>query len=390
MPKNQVEVLSPEQLIREYDRTQANAFLGDNAAFFGSLLCSLEFSWQETNCDTAQTDGVSLEWNPQFFTSLNTDTRVTVLMHELWHVGLLHPLRRGIRDPKVWNQACDIYINNMLETMGYSFVGIENCWKDKQYAGWTEEDIYDHLMTNPKKQPKSGAFGGSGSMDGDMQTTQQNSPDKVTTQVVNSVTRAMHQQSMAGGKNPGQLPGDMKKVISEYLKPVVNWEEEFLQFFTELLDDDYTWKRPNRRYDDVYLPSRYQEEGKLAHLAYFLDVSGSIRPNDLTRFNSEVKYVKDEFKPLKMSLVQFTTRIVDEQIIEDSDEFDKLTIKGTGGTSLVEVRDWIIKNEPTAAIIFTDMEVRPMEKLPFDTPIIWVVVRNKRAVAPFGKVINID
>ena len=110
--------LTDEQLMREYDRTQAQAFLGKSAAFFGSLLCSLKFSWQRENCDTAQTDGTELQFNPDFFVWLKPETRKTVLMHELWHVGYLHGVRQGSRDPEFWNYACDIYINNQLEDDG--------------------------------------------------------------------------------------------------------------------------------------------------------------------------------------------------------------------------------------------------------------------------------
>jgi len=53
------------------------------------------------------------------------------------------------------------------------------------------------------------------------------------------------------------------------------------------------------------------------------------------------------------------------------------------------VREWIIKNKPTAAIIFSDMYVRPMEELPFDIPIIWCVLNNPNATVPFGEVVHI-
>ena len=107
--------LSDEQLMREYDRIQAQAFLGKSAAFFGSLLCSLKFSWKREDCPTACTDGIELHFNPDFFIWMCPDARETVLMHELWHVAYLHDIRRGSRDPEVWNQACDHFINLQLE-----------------------------------------------------------------------------------------------------------------------------------------------------------------------------------------------------------------------------------------------------------------------------------
>lgn len=378
--------LTDEQLMREYDRTQAQAFLGKSAAFFGSLLCSLKFSWQRENCDTAQTDGIELQFNPDFFVWLTKATRETVLMHELWHVAYLHGPRQGSRDGETWNYACDIFINNQLEEDGYSFEGIENCWKDPSYKGWVEEDIYDDLMKNHHKKPKcSGAFGmGSG---GDMVTpTSGSSPATI----VNNVVRAMQQQKLAGGTMAGKGAGRLQEVITQFLKPVVPWEQVLFNFFTDIDDTQYSWSRPNRRYTDIYLPSLIDDDGRLRHLAYFEDVSGSISNADSLRFNSEVAYVKSQFNPKRMSLVTFDDAIQDEIDITEEDTFEEIKITGRGGTSLIPVRDWIIKNKPTAAIIFSDMRVAPMQELPFDIPIIWVCLGNRNAVVPFGEILHID
>jgi len=62
---------------------------------------------------------------------------------------------------------------------------------------------------------------------------------------------------------------------------------------------------------------------------------------------------------------------------------------GRGGTCLIEVRQWIIDNEPTAAVIFTDMGVAPMRPLSVEVPILWVCTNNPGATVPFGKLIHI-
>lgn len=378
--------LTDEQLTREFDRTQANAFLGSNAAFFGSLACSLKFSWETQGCDTAQTDGEVLMFNPDFFIWMVPESRKTVYMHEMWHVALLHHLRRGSRDGEVWNQACDIYINNQLEADGYTFEGIGDCWIDPQYRGWVEEDIYDDLMKNPQKKPQAaGAFGfGAG---GDMKDpTTGCSPINV----INNVVRAMQQQKLAVGKMAGSGAGHLEEVITQFLKPVVPWQTVLHNFFTDIEDTTYTWTRPNRRYPDMYLPSLIDDDGRLRHLAYFEDVSGSISKADSLRFNSEVAYVKSQFNPKLMTLITFDDCI--QQVIDITEEetFEEIKITGRGGTSLVEVREWITKNQPTAAIIFSDMYVAPMQELPFDIPIIWVVLGNRNATVPFGEIVHID
>ena len=117
-------------------------------------------------------------------------------------------------------------------------------------------------------------------------------------------------------------------------------------------------------------------------------MSGSISDHDVKRFNSEVKYVKEQFNPKKMTLVQFDHGLRDEKVIEEDDAFDKVVVIGRGGTCLVEVREHMIKHNPTAAIIFTDLGVAPMEPLPTPIPIIWAVTGNYGDVL-FGKLIRI-
>ena len=374
--------------VRELDRVKAKAFMNKNSAFLAPILCNMRFEWTD-RIPTAETDGVDLRWNPNWFQKMVMGARVTVLLHEIWHIARLHSLRRGSRDPLWWNYACDIWINNMLEDENNSFEGIENCWKDQQYRGLVEEEIYDRIYNPNNKQtpPPTGSFGDDGGA-GDLGNQGQEISNQQKQELLSVVTMAAHSAKMSS--SPGSIPGDTEQILTQFLKPVVPWQQLLHRFFNDMLTTDYTWRRPNRRFDDIYLPSTYQDDGRLEHLMYFMDVSGSITQKDLLRFNSEVKYVWEEYQPQKMSLVQFDTRISHEQVIKEGDVLTEMVVKGGGGTSLVPVREHIIKHRPTAAIIFSDMEVEPMAKLPFEVPIIWVVLGGRRSHKPsFGDVIVI-
>ena len=142
------------------DRTKSTVFLDErNAAFLGSLMCSLNFEWTDS-LPTAATDGVKLYWNPQYFEKLPAPSRTTDLSHELWHVALLHQVRRGSRDAELWNIACDIKIDWMLKLMKgknhFSFEGIDSVldhapYNDPKYQTMTEEDIYDDIINNDNR-----------------------------------------------------------------------------------------------------------------------------------------------------------------------------------------------------------------------------------------------
>lgn len=368
------------ELNRKLDITKSKIFLGKNSAFFGSLLCSLDFFWTE-GINTACTNGNYYAWNPAWFLSLHPDARVTVLLHEIWHCARLHLPRIGSRDPLIWNIACDIVINNNLERDGYKFIGIENCWKDQSLFGKAEEDIYDLLMKNAAMQPPSGGSWGNGDDGGDLQPCQNDQKN------VNDVIRATHTAEQQG--QAGSIPGDVREIVDAFMDPVVPWEQYIHKFLTEQMNIRYKWNRPNRRYRHIYLPSRQRDQGKLGHVVVFIDVSGSISREQIKRVIAELVHIHRTYKPDELTLIQFDTRLTREHTINSHDDISSYEIIGGGGTCLIPVRDWIESNEPTAVIVFSDLEVQPMKQLSKDIPFLWVVLDNNSATVPFGEKVHV-
>ncbi len=378
-----MEVLNPDdldnlgfdvrKLNQDLDRAKSRVFLGKAAAFLGSLLCSLNFIWTKS-VETAATDGVHLYFNPEFYQKLLPETRETVLLHELWHVAYLHILRCGSRDPEIWNVACDYVINNALIAGGFSFKGIEWACIDPQYDNMGAEQIYDLIYQQPPPLPP---------MAKDLIPL----PDNQKQKAVSNVVQAVQTSKMAGGKNAGDLPGEIEMILTEFLTPVINWRIVLDRFFNDNEETNWTWARPNRRYTHQYLPSRYDDEGRLEVLNYYLDVSGSITDHDVVRFNSEVKHIKEKYNPKQLNLIQFDQIIQKIDTFNENDRFDKIVIVGRGGTSLWCVREHILETKPTAAIIFSDLECTAME--PIDCPVIWAVVNSPNAEVKFGKLIHV-
>jgi len=392
-------------LDREMDRTKTQVFLNKNAAFLGPLMCSLNFSWV-TDIQTACTDGVSLLWNPHFFLAMPVETRKTILMHELWHPARLDMLRRGSRDPEIWNYAADIWINNTLIREGYSFKGFKP-WHNFKYENWVTEDIYDDLIRERNEiiaslgpqqpspampwntpwliDPNTGGYDASDLVEPEETDIHQ----AMMHNALSNVISAAHQAKLAGGN----VLEDIEVTLSRFLQPKIDWDKALFNFFNELGGSDYSWARPNRRYQELYLPSLQEEYNGLAHIIYYEDVSGSISDADAVRFNSEFKHVHDYFQPEKMTMVQFDTIIQKEDVFLKEDPFEEVKIVGRGGTSLVCVRDHIIKHKPSAVVIFSDLQCNPMEALPIEAahiPIIWIVLNNRSAVVPHGSIFHLN
>lgn len=108
----------------------------------------VNFLWTE-DIKTAQTNGVSLYWNPHWLLKLPFDTRVTVLLHELWHIALLHMLRRGTVTRKSGIMLVIfalIICSNRRDTPSKA-----SALDDAAYGTQSAEEVYDGLyqMPNP-------------------------------------------------------------------------------------------------------------------------------------------------------------------------------------------------------------------------------------------------
>lgn len=376
------------ELTRMLDKTKSRIFSEDNSAFLGSILSSLYLIWvrDEAVLDTASTDYENIFFNVDWFLSLSPEARATLLEHELWHPALLHDVRRGDRCPDYWNYACDIRINNDLLARGRSFKGLEDGWIDPSFdknGRMAEEDIYDELIKRAAPMPKTGPFGKGGPA-GDLRPGNKKIDPNVQ---IGRVVRAIQQAEMAG--QAGKLPGQLREKLDEFLNPKVNWRVELMQFFTDLQDEDFSWKRPNRRSTEIYLPFRELDEGRLESIDFFVDVSGSITQRDAQITLSEVRYIWTVLKPKHLRLIQFDTKVQQVDEFTEDAQFDRIEIRGRGGTDFSPVKEWIETRRPTAAVILSDMECEPMPAPSYPCPIIWAVVRNKTAKVTCGKVIYI-
>lgn len=385
------------QLDKWLDQAKGRLFTMKGAGFLGSLLCNHRIIWDE-NCPTGWCDGSTIGLSPRFFTYLNRDTRVTLLVHELWHTGYDHMTRLAGRDPRIWNMAADYVINNDMVRNGFSFEGM-NGLIDPAYDNMTTEEVYHKLIEEGVKPPpcapgpgdpgdgKAGE-GGTGNqgnipdLSGDLREPTEEGAKEIMSKIVQAA------QASRMSKEAGVIPGETELHIDEFLNPVLPWDTLLHKYMNELSNDDYSWKRPSRRYEDEYLPSLQGENG-LEHLIYYLDISGSVSDEEIKRFNSEVKFIHESLAPKRLTLVTFDTKIQDVYEFEEDDVFEKIVVHGRGGTSLDCVQKHIVKHMPTAAVVFSDLFCYPMTPDP-RVPVLWIIVDNKKAKTNFGTNIHME
>lgn len=66
------------------------------------------------NIPTAATDGKRYYWNPKFVLKHSRKGLRIICGHEAFHAIYLHPMRRGSRNPKLWNIAVDYIVNGTV------------------------------------------------------------------------------------------------------------------------------------------------------------------------------------------------------------------------------------------------------------------------------------
>src|ERR1700733_2445237 len=120
--------------------------------FFGTLLFRLG-AQARSSIATMATDGVSLYFNPQFVETLSAAEIAGTLAHEVMHPALQHHTRRGGRNPRRWNMACDYAINPMLVDAGLTLP--KDVLLDHRFRGMSAERIYNLLEEKEQNQSSS-------------------------------------------------------------------------------------------------------------------------------------------------------------------------------------------------------------------------------------------
>lgn len=359
----------------ESDMLKARAQLLMEQPFFGTLALKLKLVQDDDNCDTAATDGTRLVYNSKFIGKLDNLTRKGLVAHEVMHCVFNHMTRRGERDHKIWNAACDFAINSHLLDSG--FILPEGGLVDRQYDGMSAEAIYNKIKDEDVKQCAWGIV-----LDADASQIDAGSNAALESDWQVAVTQAAQV-----AKTAGKLPAHLEHLIKDIVKPVVNWRTVLWPFCSSICHDDYSWRKPNRAYisEDEYLPSMYSEGA--GHIAVIIDTSGSCS-GYWQQFLSEIAAIHADLKPAKITVLHVDTKVAHVDEIEPEDDFPMSPIKGGGGTSFAPAFDYLNQHHDVdAAVYLTDLCSDEFGEEPL-YPVLWVSTTDRDA--PWGTVCRIE
>ena len=280
--------------------------------FFGALLYRLK-PVPNNRQPTMATDGVSLFYNDNFVEDLAPAELVGVLAHEVMHPALKHHVRRGDRNPRVWNIACDYAINPLLVDAGLHLP--KGILLDNSYRGMSAEAIYNRIAQEQEDgSAGQGKDGGQGQEPGQtpgqrpvetpggfgqvMDAPNPEEPGQTATPAQISQQEQQWSeattQAAAISRMAGKVPLGADRAIEGAAEAKVDWREHLRRTFSEAaFPADYSWSRPNRRFAHagLFLPS-VQKEG-VGELVVAVDCSGSISDRILGVFQAEVQALVD-------------------------------------------------------------------------------------------------
>jgi predicted metal-dependent peptidase len=354
--------------------------LGDAKLIFFSHVALSLLQEMDESVPTACTNSKWIKYNPDFFLSLDREERKFLMLHEVFHVVLLHILRLmgydvDSRDAKLWNMAGDYVINDYLILEGYKMpkMGLH----DKKYRGMSTEEVFNSL-----KQEKKDESDEYNNFDMDMEKAE-GSEEELKAAIDEILVEAAIRQEKEG-RDANMLPLEVRRYIEGLLSPKLPWNRILNRFMNDLAKTDYTFRKPNRRYyPEHILPTRYSYG--MEHIAVIIDASGSISKDQFTQFMSDTFHILKQFSPPQITVVQFGSTICRVDEVKTVNDLAQLKLVNGGGTCITPVIDWIKENKPKGVICFTDgwfEENNNYEEL--KVPTVWAIHTNKGFKKKFG------
>jgi len=351
--------------------------------FFGSLSLTMPYK-AIPGLGTYATDGKFIYYDP--FTVVKEGTVkecVSSIVHEVLHKIFRHFMRKEFMkvDKKLlkkFNHAADLAINPILKEEGF-YCPPEHFVYERKYDGWSMERIFKDLKDSdiPEDTQIHIYFPSSG--EDDEQPASEEELENMATMIEAQVLNA----AMAA-EEYGLKSGKLKSMIEGLKKNQVDWKAKLQLKVMGTNPEDYSWKRPNRRYlhQNLYLPST--EKKGVGRIYIWPDSSGSISAKDAEAIASEMKYILEHIKPEKTIIVQCDSK-VHGTVEFHSGEFPKtFDFVGRGGTDPTPFFEYVEDQQDAhCAICLTDMYFNHNSY-----PVIWVSV-SSCTNHPFGDLVQI-
>lgn len=381
---------------------------------------------------TMATDGKRLYIWPQFALYHDTKQLMAVLLHELFHNVLFHPVRGMGYHPVLRNLAMDYAINLMVndaaleaahldsrgtqmgpdlyerlhwyipvEQIGDGDDAFQFCYDERFRSDNGEpmqwEEIYQILLAElpPEQQVAIGRGDtpdGLGKLSrqlvddhGPWRKGQRPADDEGTVNDADfspeQVKRwAMDANAKCDDKMRGSMPVGMKRQIDEWLHPPLPWYR-LLSSYMRLAPGEFSWAPGDTRFPQ---PMPWiSEVPQLTYATFGFDTSGSMSHNEIAASVENARCILRGFPGMKGRAYFWDACVHDKMDLEDFDGQIKDGVHGGGGTSIkpqfVTIKEEAIEQDVAVHVCFTDgyvdWDAVDPDELPYD--VLWVITNDQ-------------
>ncbi len=333
---------------------------------------------------------IRLIYNPLWLESLCEDFAFGVILHELLHLILLHPLRRDQRKVDLWAVACDLAVNEHIEAkmLPPDYLTIEklngelkcNLEKGKgaEYyyqsllglkpgegmdLSWRKEEVLIHFPDSD---------------DVVIKVEKEDDISDINSKAVQCTMEEITKQAA----DEGEINGQLRNAIQGVYKSVdVNWRNVLKKYLAGKgrMEVHKTVKRISKRFDD--LPGNRRRKGLEALVA--IDESGSIGDDDIMTFFHELGILKRITKA-DIKITRFDTDCTKPIPLEKY--LKKRNRVKRGGTDFRPIFTLANQMNARLVLIFTDGD--GLIPTGAKQKVLWVLTNGSKKSPPFGDTVQ--
>ena len=374
-----------------------------NHPFLSVLALSIDSEFKENINSAFLTDGFKITIDTSKLEKYSKDEITYLYAHTLLHIVLKHPYRQKTRDKYIWNQACDVVINNILST--FENVGIRPADEilDLDLNDKCVEEVYEILYKKKEELSKT--------IPDEKGKIESNSYDKSKLDLDEVLTKSekVNQEKLDGiiiqalslAKKSSNLYEGMSVEIDTLIKPEIDLHDVLKEYLiSSFFEKQISYERPNKRFIDrgIYMPGTKKLNDNL-NIFVALDSSSSVSLDEYKKFLGIVSEIAESFYEYKIDILPFDLKVRSEYIIS-FDSFNPLSNKellipkSNGGTSFDELLRYLKKSSEirndSLLIALTDGDFEMSESLLCNTLFIISNKKNLRKFEQYGRVIQFN
>jgi predicted metal-dependent peptidase len=361
--------------------------------FFATLALFAQFISTD-RLSTAGTDGKTIWFNPDYLLSLPSAQQDGLLLHEVLHAALLHRVRCGLRDPKVWNIAADIVINGMIMQQG-TFELPPGGLREPKLENFSVEEVYELLFKRDPallilpypdllyRSPEEDTLAPNVTLVGLDSLSQAHKA-----MLESHWKNALQQAKILTSVSQGNLPAGLERELGSLTVAQLNWRSYLWRYLVQTPTD---FQGFDRRLigQGLYLESLV---GESVQVFVAVDTSGSIDPEQLRLFLNEVQGILGAYPHLYCELYFVDATAYGPYVV--SLDMPLPSPQGGGGTSFIPffekvAESWDQLTQAVCVYLTDGYGYFPAE--PPSLPVLWVVTPGGLDLDefPFGEAVRL-